>query len=309
MMTLKQALKEIIEREHPITVRGAFYRAVSAGLFPGTDQEYYKTCAKLIKRIREDGALPYEWIIDSSRTREESFGYSGLDSFIDSIRRRYRRNYWDEQPIHLEVCTEKDAMSTILQPVIEKWNVPFSVFRGNPSDTLCHDIGYILGGWKLQDDEDRAEEEIRGYPIKPKSTYLLDSTKAIISKPAVFLYLGDFDPSGLNISRTARRKIQRFAGRSAQWVRVAINSSQFLEMKTLYGIPTKKKDRTANVYIADYGDVCVEVDAMPSDEVRNLLDKAIEKRIDMDAWEKSKQREQEEQQHLESLVSKIRPDL
>ena len=72
MMTLKQALKEIIEREHPITVRGAFYRAVSAGLFPGTDQEYYKTCAKLIKRIREDGALPYEWIIDSSRTREES---------------------------------------------------------------------------------------------------------------------------------------------------------------------------------------------------------------------------------------------
>ena len=115
--------------------------------------------------------------------------------------------------------------------------------------------------------------------------------------------------SGLNISRTARRKIQRFAGRSAQWVRVAINSSQFLEMKTLYGIPTKKKDRTANVYIADYGDVCVEVDAMPSDEVRNLLDKAIEKRIDMDAWEKSKQREQEEQQHLERLVSKIRPDL
>ena len=100
-MDASQILREIVEREHPITVRGAFSRAVSAGLYPGTDDEYYKKCAKELQELR--GAyvrpLPYDWIIDSSRSRDDSTGFDGLESYLDTVSEAYRRNYWLDQPI------------------------------------------------------------------------------------------------------------------------------------------------------------------------------------------------------------------
>jgi hypothetical protein len=38
-MDVRKTLREVVTRAHPITVRGAFYRAVSTGLYPDTDGE------------------------------------------------------------------------------------------------------------------------------------------------------------------------------------------------------------------------------------------------------------------------------
>ena len=145
-MTLRQSLFGIVEREHPITVRGCFYRAVSAGLFPGTQDRHYKKCAALLKEMRKSiyRPLPYEWIVDTSRLRHASAGFDGVKDCLDSAVASYKRNYWDDQPVTVEVMTEKDAMTTIPAPIIRKYNVPFTVFRGNPSDTLTYNIGKEL---------------------------------------------------------------------------------------------------------------------------------------------------------------------
>ena len=37
-------LAQILKREQPTTVRGAFYRAVSGGLYPDTADEHYRVC-------------------------------------------------------------------------------------------------------------------------------------------------------------------------------------------------------------------------------------------------------------------------
>jgi len=63
---------------------------------------------------------------------------------LDSAVASYKRNYWDDQPVTVEVMTEKDAMTTIPVPIIRKYNVPFTVFRGNRSDTLTYNIGKEL---------------------------------------------------------------------------------------------------------------------------------------------------------------------
>jgi hypothetical protein len=273
-MTLRQHLFAIVEREHPITVRGCFYRAVSAGLFPGTQDKHYKKCAALLKEMRKGGLhpLPYQWIVDTSRVRHPSEGFDGVKDCLDSAVESYARNHWDKQPITVEVMTEKDAMSTILAPIIRKYNVPFTVFRGNPSDTLTYNIGELI-----------------------------DQTK-----PTHVLYLGDFDPSGLNISRVAKAKIQRFAGRSVEWSRVAITRPQFERMQGQFGIMVKPGDKLAKAYVAQYGNQCVEVDAIESDEVRAMLERAIVKRIDQEAWNASEAIEKGEQAQLERLIKKIR---
>jgi len=179
-------------------------------------------------------------------------------------------------------------MSTILQPVIEKFNVPFTVFRGNPSDTICYNVGKLLRG---------PVDEID--PEFPEETGSLD-------KMVVILYLGDHDPSGLNISRVARKKIEKFARRFIEWIRVALTTRQFERMKDQFGIPVKRTDKLAPEYVSKYGNLCVEVDAIPSDEVRGLLETAITKWIDMERWKETEATEGREQQQIEGLVSRMR---
>ena len=127
-----------------------------------------------------------------------------------------------------------------------------------------------------------------------------------LDKQVAILYLGDHNPSGLNISRVARKKIERFARRSIEWNRVALNSKQFDRMKNQFGIPVKRTDKLAPEYVSKYGNLCVEVDAIPSDEVRGLLETAITKRIDMEKWKETEETEGREQEEINRLVSEIR---
>jgi hypothetical protein len=111
--------------------------------------------------------------VDSSRSRDGSAGFDGLNTYLDTVADSYSRNYWLDQPKHLEVFTEKDAMSTILHPIIRKWNVPFTVFRGNPSDTMCYQIGQLINIRRLEEpDEGSPGTRDRRFPGPPRSVFL-----------------------------------------------------------------------------------------------------------------------------------------
>jgi hypothetical protein len=76
-------------------------------------------------------------------------------------------------------------------------------------------------------------------------------------------------------------------------------------MKDRFGIPVKRADKLAPEYVSKYGNLCVEVDAIPSDEVRELLETAIIKRIDMEKWKQTEATEGREQEEIIRLVSEI----
>jgi hypothetical protein len=50
---IKERLIEIAPAETPITKRGAFYRAVSAGLFPSTGERDYSKCLRYLNQLIE----------------------------------------------------------------------------------------------------------------------------------------------------------------------------------------------------------------------------------------------------------------
>src|SRR3954469_715888 len=52
--TIKQAfgLAQIVESIGPITLRGAFYRAVSEGIFADTSDNYYRTAGAIVLKLR-----------------------------------------------------------------------------------------------------------------------------------------------------------------------------------------------------------------------------------------------------------------
>lgn len=55
-----------------LTRRGIFYKAVSAGFYPGTHDTYYKELGKVLKRLRKRERFNEDNIIDGTRIRGRS---------------------------------------------------------------------------------------------------------------------------------------------------------------------------------------------------------------------------------------------
>jgi hypothetical protein len=135
----KQYLYEIVEREHPITIRGVMYRAASTEnpWFKDTSQDTYNKVDDLLVQMRLGGLyqIPWDWISEESRRLIDSIGFSSPNECLEAAVGSYTRNHWETQPKRVLVFTEKAAMTSILKPVVDKWNVPFLPFIGFPSCT------------------------------------------------------------------------------------------------------------------------------------------------------------------------------
>jgi hypothetical protein len=53
--------------------------------------------------------------------------------------RSYRREYWNQQPVRVEVWSEKGTVRGVLQPVRDEFGIAFRVVHG-PSATIVHDV-------------------------------------------------------------------------------------------------------------------------------------------------------------------------
>jgi hypothetical protein len=272
-LTLWQVFEiaQILEREQPITVRGAFYRAVSAGLFPGTGDPYYAACGRLILQLRRLGLVPYNWISDSTRRRLKPSSWSGLVDFAETVAQAYRKNLWERQGHYIELFVEKDAMAGVIEPITAEYDVTLNVIRGNCSETFVYRVAEI---W-LQ-----------------------------IQKPIYVYYLGDHDPSGLKIEEDLRRCLLGFGAVTTGWERLAITPEDFRN-PDLLGFPVKKNLKSPmswQPYILLYGDRCLEVDAIPANEIRERVEEAILCHVDQHEWQTLQLIEAEEKKDLLSTI-------
>ena len=47
----------------------------------------------------------------------------------------YRRALWDDQDVHVEIWSEKDAIRSVIYPVTAEFDVPLMMARGYPSES------------------------------------------------------------------------------------------------------------------------------------------------------------------------------
>jgi hypothetical protein len=101
-------------------------------------------------------------------------------------------------------------------------------------------------------------------------------------RPAVLLYVGDFDPSGEDIDRD-------FSARLACWgkvIRVALSTDQVRDYRLPVN-PGKVTDSRAAGFIERHGSLMqVELDALDPDDLRALYQAAIDRYWDMSAYER-----------------------
>lgn len=261
---LIEAARAELGQYHPMTLRQVFYRLVSGLVLENTEASYKGLSGHLV-HARQLGMIPWEWIEDRLREPRHVSMWSDLADFAETAARAYRRDVWATQPGYLEAWLEKDALSGVFGQVLESYGVTLNVGRGYDSWTsICQAAG------RLEDD-------------------------------ATILYFGDFDPSGEDMVRSLAERLG-FFGCQPEIIKVALNWEDIARHK-LPPMPTKPSDSRAPAFIAEHGDVAVELDALPPPVLRERLEGAVRERMDLDALAEVQELESRERDVLRERLA------
>lgn len=267
MADLDAAIYAAVSTEHPVTLRGVYYRAVSAGAVDKTEAGYRVVGRQLVK-LRRSGVIPYAWITDGTRLMRKPASFSDVDSMLADAAASYRRAMWENQSAAVIVLSEKDAISGAVYPVTAEYDVELGITRGYTSETFVYSVAADV----IANDADY------------RTTYLYQ--------------LGDHDPSGVDGWRDFTRKVLEFAkGCAVEFERLAVTPEQIIEYD-LPTRPTKRSDTRAAGFVGE----SVEVDAIPAPTLRQIVRDAIERHIDPDRLRITRLVEEQERRGLLAMV-------
>ena len=250
VVLINNIIDEYQKQGYKLTLRQLYYQLVSRDLIPNKVQEYAKLSALLVK-ARMSGMVDWNAIEDRLRVPKLPYWVTGIQDAIDDTISQYRLNRQAGQPKYVEVMVEKDALSNVLYRVTSKYHIRLMVNRGYSSCTAMHDTYMRMRG---QGD----------------------------TRPLYILYLGDHDPSGLDMIRDVRERLEEF-GCHIDMHHLAITKNQIAQYNPPPN-PAKISDPRARWYINQHGATSWEVDALPPNVLHNVLENAITSLIDMNMY-------------------------
>lgn len=274
LSTIDRALVEIVEDQKPMTVRQAFYQATVRQLVPKDEARGYRVVQRRLVTLRESKRIPYGWITDNIRFVHGYSRYGGITEFANDVSGLYRRDYWRESDVQVQVWIEKDALASVISPVvIREWGLDLHVARGFSS-----------------------------------ISYLYEAAESIANDGRdTFIYvLTDLDPSGVGIARDIESKLKDMVGDRAELhaQRLAVEPWQVAEWN-LPTRPTKQTDTRAATFQKHYGNASVELDAIPPNTLRRIVGDAIGAHADRAYIERLKLTEQHERESVRTYLSAI----
>ncbi len=269
MELVRNGLIEILEDEHPMSVRQVFYQAVTHDLVDKTEGEYKQTVVRLLSELRRSRVIPFDYVADSTRWMRKPRTHASMEAALQLTAQTYRRALWLDSDVVVEIWLEKDALAGVLYPITAEYDVPLMVTRGYPSLT------FVQGAAAEYESADRG----------------------------VFIYyFGDWDPSGRDISRVVEQGLREWApNTNIVFTRVAVNESQIVEWQ-LPTRPTKTSDTRSKSFQGE----SVEVDAIAPDDLRYLARVCIESHLNQEILAAHQATEDLERETLQRFVETFR---
>src|SRR5262245_35053874 len=100
----------VAKAAQPITGRGVGYKLFTVGLIPSMERAEMRRVYRLLKEAREQGDIPWEWIVDETRELERVSTWSNPAAYARCVAVSYRRDFWVQQPIRIIVVSEKGTV-------------------------------------------------------------------------------------------------------------------------------------------------------------------------------------------------------
>ena len=227
---------------------------------------------RLLKEAREQGIIPWEWIVDETRSIERVATWDDPAQYAYCVAQSYRRDFWNQQPVRVMVVSEKGTVRGVLAPVLNHYVVGFLPVHGFSSATKAYDLS--------QDDDGR---------------------------PLILLYVGDYDPSGMFMSeRDLPKRFAKYDGEHIELSRIALTDDHVLNGAELPSFPAtdKRKDRRYRWFRTNYGERCWELDAMDPNDLRACVEEAIQVLIEPVAWRRCEIVNRAEQESLKTILTR-----
>jgi hypothetical protein len=228
-----------------LSLRQLYYQLVAAGHIENSERSY-KNTGNLVDDGRMAGLIDWAAIEDRTRVlkneRQDSHGAFTIDiesAVMDEISGCFYTSAWAGQPFYCEVWIEKDALSAIVESAARSMGVPYFASRGYSSASAMYEAGQRFKRWR---DE---------------------------GKDCILVYCGDHDPSGLDMTRDIRERLETF-GAVLDVQRIALNLDQ-VKKCSLPPNPAKETDKRYAAYIKEFGGESWELDALKPQVLHDLI--------------------------------------
>jgi hypothetical protein len=228
-----------------LTARQVYYQFIARDWFPDdwideaynkshglsgntkNTQKNYKRLCETILIGRLNGLIDWEAISDMTRNLRSLPSWGSPASIVAACATQFRHDAWDDQPYHVEVWIEKDALVGVIEGVCNELRVPHFSCRGYTSASELWSAAqrFIAAG-----------------------------------KPGIIFHLGDHDPSGIDMTRDIQDKMDLF-GAKVDVRRIGLTREQIDEYEPPPN-PCKITDSRATGYIAQHGRDSWELDAL-----------------------------------------------
>lgn len=296
---LIEQANEIIEdyqaQGFDLTLRQLYYKFIAKDLFPedrrwewtgtrwrknlnGTKNAMpnYTWLSTTISNGRMAGRVDWDAIVDRTRNLEENSHWQTPSQIIKVCERSYQIDKWENQPIRPEIWVEKDALTGIIQPICSSLDVSYFACRGYTSQS------------SMKEAADRLDWYIRGGQVP------------------VILHFGDHDPSGLDMTRDIKERLEIFFFHEfdIQIRRLALNLDQINKYQPPPS-PAKVTDPRAKAYIMEFGDDSWELDALEPSTLTNLIYENVVALRDENLWQESVELERQHKQQLKEIAERI----
>lgn len=254
-------LDDYAAQGYDLSLRQLYYQLVSRNLVENTERSY-KNVGNLVSDARLSGLIDWNMIVDRGRTMVHNSHWNTPAEIVLTAAHSFRIDRWADQPNYVEVMVEKQALEGVLEPVCSEMDVPFTANKGYSSSSAMYEASkrFIRRGRN--------------------------------GKKLFVLYLGDHDPSGIDMTRDVDDRLDLFTRASGITVkRLALNMAQVEELRPPEN-PAKITDSRADSYIRRFGRSSWELDAIEPAQLAGIVRAAIDRLINQRKWAASGRKEE-----------------
>lgn len=179
LAVINEIIEEYQAQDYRLTLRQLYYQLVSRDIIPNSVSEYRKISV-LLTEGRMAGIVDWDAIEDRLRRPDKPAAWNNAADIMDSVIYQFEKPRMAGQANYIETWVEKDALSGVLSRVTYKYHVPICVNRGYSSASAMF-TAYERFMRAIKNDQ-----------------------------PVTILYLGDYDPSGIDMIRDINDRILEF---------------------------------------------------------------------------------------------------
>lgn len=262
-----------------LTLRQLYYQFVARDLIPNTERSY-KNLGNLINKGRLAGLIDWNSIVDRTREVRAMNHWTSPDQIIQSSADQYRIDKWFDQSNYVEVWVEKDALIGVIEPICQKLDIDCFSCRGFTSQSAV---------WRA-------------------SNRFTARLNHLNREKVIVLYLGDHDPSGLDMDRDLQERFWLFEDpkltNRVKLRRIALSMDQ-IQLYSPPPNPTKLTDSRASKYISAHGDSSWELDALDPTVIADLIGETVGEYRDEILYGERELKEKSERALLSDIAEKI----